>query len=797
MFTRRHQYNVENNRFFQLFLKIFLIQSLCWLANPAWAAFGFGDPSRSTNIALSRSGRTLVNVNHETNSVSIFTVSASSEQPLEKIAEIPVGRDPSCVAIHPFRFEAYITNSASGTVSVISLLRAAGITVKKEIKVGNEPRGCALTPRGNLLYVANHTDSTVSVIDTRSKDVVDTVRLAGNPTAIAITSDARRDEDETVFVTQFFAQLIPDGPGEGFDDGKQGVVFTFPVKDPTAISRIALSPLDDIGFTADRSQFCASTNPDVHDEIFCPDPDAAPGDAVIIDDPQGAYPNQFKSAIIRRGHLYLPNIGAGPEPPVKFNVNVQALVHVVDAGALIEREELHVNLNAQIKTEDQPIDPIGSLQRAFGNDLVAIDCNRAGTDCLVISRGGNYALRVKIAEDGSININAPDNVVRFQTGNIPTGVVIDRNGQRAYVNNEVNVSVSVLDLQNNTVLARDIPSGTPPEPGSFAHRALVGKLVFFTALGTPDNGLAKLPIRDIDPVLFRGKASLDAWSGCGSCHDGGLADGVTWFFPTGPRQAIPLDAFYGPNSASDQRISNWSALRGSPTHDFTFNSINIQGGKGFGGDPRNPNILPNHGITQGGSEALDFETVWVETIRALNMPAGDSTKVAAGRETFETNCSSCHGGAKWTKSQVFHIDNPAFAGAAGPFIDPGIVGAGPQIVSYAKLGKTLTFLEDIGTFDINNPIELRGTGGAIGKTAFGGLGFNVPSLLGVGYHAPYFHNGAAQTLEDVFALHALNGGTIESQIGVADREDLLEFLNSIDARTEGFRSAGDDFRDLN
>jgi len=144
---------------------------------------------------------------------------------------------------------------------------------------------------------------------------------------------------------------------------------------------------------------------------------------------------------------------------------------------------------------------------------------------------------------------------------------------------------------------------------------------------------------------------------------------------------------------------------------------------------------------------------------------------------------------------VFHIDNPATDSNGGVFIDPGIDFAGPQIISYTKLGKNLKFLEDIGTFDIDNPIEIRGIGGAIGKTALGGLGFNVPSLLGVGYHAPYFHNGAAQTLEDVFTLHALNGGTIESQISATERGNLLEFLNSIDARTDGFRSDGDDFRD--
>ena len=100
----------------------------------------------------------------------------------------------------------------------------------------------------------------------------------------------------------------------------------------------------------------------------------------------------------------------------------------------------------------------------------------------------------------------------------------------------------------------------------------MGQLVFFTALGVPDNGLVGLPVRDIIPLDFRGKQSGDAWSSCGSCHDEGLADGVTWIFGDGPRQTIPMDGLYSKvNGAHDTRINNWSAARDSVT-DFNNNS---------------------------------------------------------------------------------------------------------------------------------------------------------------------------------------------------------------------------------
>ena len=90
------------------------------------------------------------------------------------------------------------------------------------------------------------------------------------------------------------------------------------------------------------------------------------------------------------------------------------------------------------------------------------------------------------------------------------------------------------------------------------------------------------------------------------------------------------------------------------------------------------------------------------------------------------------------------------------------------------------FLEpDIGAFDPANPIEIRQNG----NPSLGALGLNVPSLLGVGNNAPYFHNGLAQTLEEVFEIHQLpGGGTIANDLTGADR---LARLRQGDRRPNG------------
>ena len=303
-------------------------------------------PSRSTTIALTSDETRLVVVNREANSVSIIQVKdAEGNDVAVKLAEIGVGEDPRCVAIHPNDNVAYVTNGISGTVSVVDLVLGRVVAT---IAGFTEPRGCALTPNGNLLYVANHTAGTVSIVVTSNplNPVLDgAVDVGRNPTALAITNNGDdNDADETVFVTQIFAELNPNfvdpmfnGNGEGRDLGKQGVVQAFPAGNANPpITKITLAPIPDSGFSINRVapfNFC-NTVPPAQSLIFCPDPNDLTN-PLNTNNPQGMFPNQLLSALIRGDRLYLPNIGAQPEPP-EPTVNVQALVNAVDTQALAE-----------------------------------------------------------------------------------------------------------------------------------------------------------------------------------------------------------------------------------------------------------------------------------------------------------------------------------------------------------------------------------------------------------------------------------------------------------------------------
>lgn len=126
--------------------------------NPPPPLFG---PRQSSPIALAPNDHTLINVNPEANSVTIFDVTTDTPN---KIGEVPVGQDPSSVAIHPDGTRAYVANSFDGTVSIINLAGAPSVT--GTFSVGIEPMALALSPNGTRLYVANSVSDTLMVFDT-------------------------------------------------------------------------------------------------------------------------------------------------------------------------------------------------------------------------------------------------------------------------------------------------------------------------------------------------------------------------------------------------------------------------------------------------------------------------------------------------------------------------------------------------------------------------------------------------------------------------------------------------------
>jgi cytochrome c peroxidase len=183
-----------------------------------------------------------------------------------------------------------------------------------------------------------------------------------------------------------------------------------------------------------------------------------------------------------------------------------------------------------------------------------------------------------------------------------------------------------------------------------------------------------------------------------------------------------------------------------------------------------------------------------------------------GRLVFETfNCHFCHGGPLWTLSQLYYTPTVDEDLRTETFSANGITSLGnvsSVTIALKANGSNITigdFLIDgdpggvshrhacvvrrVGTFDADGP-DARGAAEIRqnGNGAQGTGGFNVPSLLNMATGAPYFHNGAVETLDELldsaeFDDH-LRAANVVSPLDDQDRADLVAFLQSIDEFTE-------------
>lgn len=105
------------------------------------------------------------------------------------IATIVVGKEPVDVAVTPDGTRAYVVNKGSNTVAVIS---TATLSVIANIVVGKEPDGIAISPNGLYAYVSNFGGDSVSMIDLASESVpIGPIQVGKEPEGIAIAPDSR------------------------------------------------------------------------------------------------------------------------------------------------------------------------------------------------------------------------------------------------------------------------------------------------------------------------------------------------------------------------------------------------------------------------------------------------------------------------------------------------------------------------------------------------------------------------------------------------------------------------------
>jgi YVTN family beta-propeller protein len=718
----------------------------------------FAGPTSSQPLALSANGDFLVVANPDNNSVSFFDARSGG---IRRVATVPVQSEPNGVAFSPDGLRAYVANTVSGTVSVIKTNIANGIVSKphKHIPVGTEPYGLALTPNGTRLYVSNARSNTISVINTATETVMATIFNAVplEPRGLAITNDGDGDDaDETLYVTSFLS-FLQTGKIDGADDAKVGVVSVISTAANAVVNNVVINPIADSGFkaTGDALARIAPLDPD------------NPANFLFT---TGAYPNQLNNVAIHGNFAYLPNTGASPNGPVRFDVNTQSLLSVFNRTT--EQDAGTINMHQAVAAQT-------ALPKLFITQPWAMAFKHGSDEAYVVSAASNVVVKV---ETDSLTgapsvVNDPldfTRVLQVPVGRNPRGIVVNASDTRAYVMNYVSRDVSVIDLtgQKETVVAT-VSSAALPTPGTVADKVHVGKELYNTSVGVFD------PATQGGAAIV-GRMSRNGWGSCAACHTPfGLSDNVVWIFAAGPRRTIPQHADFDPSdpNRTAMRVLNWSANR-DEQEDFELNIRGVSGGQGIivQADGVTPDatvvdLIPAASANRNqlkvrGIRGWDAIKAFVQFgIRAPISPTSKTApEVIAGRALFTAaNCQQCHGGAQWTSGRVRFSPPPAAA----------------QVVS----GQIVAELRQVGTFDSTFFNEVRANASA----PLGADGFVPPSLLSVfAFQRPLLHNGAAVSLSDVLnnVTHRSAGtGGVDTLSNPSDRSFIAAFLRSIDATT--------------
>jgi YVTN family beta-propeller protein len=779
------------------------------LAAPVSAiAAKFATPTYSSPITMSADGRLIWVVNPGGDNVVV--IGAKSNKVLKRIK---VGDEPQGVAVDPNNRYAYVANAAAGTVTVIRIKNpkpsrfnasvARDLGKKGKFVTGAEPWNIVASPDGRRIYVANSSQDSISVIDAtrktkgkkRKKRLVSPRLLGGlalrgsacsrdvnlhfQPRGLAVTKNSKK-----LFVTSFFSFQRP-GFRQVSDEGRQGIVCRININTKSkkgklgakAARRIAILPRD-TGFAVDKNL----------DNVA---------------DPVLAWPNQMQSIVIRGGQAFVPNIAASPEGPQRFNNSTMAFVNVIDGingGSQSDGSAgKFLNLHLGARTPEA-----GKKKLFFANPwAIGFTSQRGSGAAYVVSAGSDLLVKVNVSSNGTLSFTGGPQTTRYidlndpanpatggdNAGKNPQGIVVNKNGTRAWVNNFVSRNVSLVNLQNDTVI-RTIRYAALPAPGSQEEVVAVGAEMFFSSRGNFDRPAGTT-------VSTSERLSSDAWQSCSSCHFKGLTDSVVWAFGTGPRKSLPLNASFNPSNRGQQKILNYSAVN-DEIEDFSLNIRNVSGPGALAapvpcsdpamGQPATSTFDPNHGLIfgdngninlppcvinaipakanadrqqfkvtlPGSNTAVPAQTALREWVRfAIRTPDGPFTNkglagrlspadVRAGQALFaQAGCANCHGGTLFSNSIKDYVSPPAAAEIANERT-PLAPGTNPVGAPY--VGK---FITNIGSFNLGVPGQGNDLGNDIGADEKTTAGFNTATglttapfdALGIDYNGDGKGNG--------------------------------------------------------
>ena len=362
-----------------------------------------------------------------------------------------------------------------------------------------------------------------------------------------------------------------------------------------------------------------------------------------------------------------------------FDNTVFPFVSIIDLNELIHLRGERIALDIIDKPVGMP------LEATLQNSTLYV-ANAASNDLTIIDLKSKKAL------------------AHVEVGSFPNGIDISESGREIYIHNSLDGTISVVDTE-----AFIVSSVIESTLISASSAVLNGQKLFHSSDDT--------------------RMSKDQWIACATCHFGGEADNVNWFFPDGLRNTPSLIG------VTDTGPFHWSGNL-DEIQDVEDTIRKLQGGTGlvFGSS----NCLPSCDTAEknaGRSSDLDDITAYLGSLKfstdyQKSNDKNEIDSISRGRELFfdkNVGCSDCH-------KPPFYMDNKNHMM--------------PQGNSTAK-------------------------------------SLNTPSLTRLSISSPYLHDGSARTLPEVLTSAPSNSvHGVQESLTSQQLVDLIAFTEAIEPPTQ-------------
>jgi len=747
------------------------------------------EAKNSAPIAMSPDGAEVWSVFADSNIVGVVDTATD-----KRIAQVSVPGGPVSLAISPDGAHVLVASHQANTVTVIDRASRQIIqTLGAKDGLGKEPQHIVIAADGTHAFVSDYVDDKIVRLLRRGDryEIDGSVTVGRRPTGLAVSPDG-----STILVAHFL-------PRGAIRRNEAWV---------SVIDAVEMKLVRDVGlhdnFNSDRAKCLA--------DIFGVDPSRLTMEGVAT-----ALAGVFLHPSGTTG--WVPGMRISPGPVMELGPNHQdlgpftsgvrgrfspAFLFMLDsrqeneAGAMKGYGVLdipNVNLN-YVKCVDPELDVEFTTATSLDADTqvntgVASPNGNAGLtehgrmDFVAFSRGARRAFGLSSLSDEMAVYDAstlhPVTQKHFLlSGANPDGMVVSRDGKRAYVAYRNSTFISVIDT---SAYANELPEpnyvpfrfSQIPELGT-AQSPLTSRWLVRTITNVPSlptlQEVAQVPLVDSDPIaevdrrgriLFESSSpikypelSSSRQAACATCHPGGGSDGSGWATVEGERRTMSL--------RGGTAGRGW--LHASATHQSVMDFSTTIVEQRLGGVP----------------DAMTSETLAKYVafgIPKLQGPTVNETLAAQGEKIFAMRCAGCHQGPTFDSGQT----DPNHPYGGGLDSGPVLYDVGTKTDAAGMLFGT--FFESIfppaqaeflalvrGDRDLGAADPLQGILDFRPRPERKAGQFKAPSLVNVWDNVVFFHDGRFDKLDQV--VDYLNK-QLNLTMSADDQKAVIEYLKTL------------------